>query len=206
MLEVALLLQEAIKEYFKSQGKIECNDDRLTDDEQVQLRYIKGFLELLKQLTKAIESLTTSLNRVLPSIDFILAYFKKAKETFKDDKKLRQIINSGQAKIEKYYSKTDKSPAYTATVVLNPSRKWQYIDRFQRESQKQPAKDTVKKLQEEQYKPITSITTIPASNRPSINEFKLWLYAVDTPNTTYNEYEQYCRADRAYGFKTAINQ
>ena len=128
MLKVALLLQETIKEYFESWGESECDDDRLTNDEWAQLHHIKGFLELLKQLTKAMESSTTGLDRVLPSMDFILAHFEKAKETFNDDKKLRQMINLGWAKMEKYYSKTDKSPAYATAVILNPSRKWQYIN------------------------------------------------------------------------------
>ena len=134
MLEIALLLHEAIEEYFESQAKTEYNNDRLLDDEQTQLRHIKGFLELLKQSTKALESPNAGLDRVLPTIDFILVYFKKAKVTFIDDKKLRQMLNSGQVKIEKYYSKSDESPTYTAAIVLNPSRKQQYIDRFWRES------------------------------------------------------------------------
>ncbi len=130
MLEIALLLHKAIEEYFESWAETEYDNDRLSDDEWTQLRHIKGFLELLKQSTKALESPNAGLDRVLPAMDFILAHFKKAKVTFIDDEKLRQMLNSGWAKIEKYYGKSDKSPAYTATIVLNPSRKWQYIDRF----------------------------------------------------------------------------
>jgi hypothetical protein len=38
------------------------------------------------------------------------------------------MLNSGWAKMEKYYGKSDESPTYAAAVVLNPSQKWQYID------------------------------------------------------------------------------
>ena len=56
------------------------------------------------------------------------------------------MVNLGQNKIEKYYNKTNKTPVYTAAVVLNPQCKWQYIDRFWREPWRAPARTMVKKL------------------------------------------------------------
>ena len=205
MLEIALLLQEAIREYFETWAESECDDDQLSDAEWDTLRHIKSFLEVLKQSTKALESSSARLDQVLPAMDFILAHFEKAKDTFKDDEKLKQMVNSGWAKMEKYYGKSDESPAYAAAVVLNPSRKWQYIDRFWRQSWKQPAKEAVKRLWEEQYKPTNPTTTTLSTIRQSTNEFELWLSAVNTLNTTLDEYEQYCAADRAFGFDSPID-
>jgi hypothetical protein len=61
----------------------------------------------------------TTLNRVLPTMEFILKHFEKGKITHANDAFLSPCINSGWAKLEKYYCLTDKSPAYVATVVLN---------------------------------------------------------------------------------------
>jgi len=77
-----------------------------------------------------LEGFKHSLDRVLPSIDFILAYFEKAKGTYTDDKKMKTMVNAGWQKMNKYYNKTDQSPAYATALLLNPSRKWQYINRF----------------------------------------------------------------------------
>jgi hypothetical protein len=206
MLEVALLLQEAIDEYFEAWPEREVASDRLSDDEWALLRRIKDFLEVLKQSTKALESSSHGLDRVLPAMDFILAHFEKAKTTYADDDKLKQMVNSGWKKMEKYYSKSDDTPVYAAAIILNPMRKWQYIDRFWRQSWRQPAKAMVKRLWEEQYKPKESTTmSSTITPLPSTNEFELWLHVVDTPEHVLDEYEQYCKADRAYGFESAID-
>ncbi len=62
MLEVALALEQAIKEYFNEWTESDYYGDRLTDDEWEILRYIKSFLEVLKQSTKALESPTAGLD------------------------------------------------------------------------------------------------------------------------------------------------
>jgi hypothetical protein len=36
--------------------------------------------------------------------------------------------NSGWAKLDKYYSLTERSPVYIAALVLSPQWKWEYID------------------------------------------------------------------------------
>ena len=54
-------------------------------------------------------------------MDFILAHFEKAKTMYANNNKLRQMINSGWNKIEKYYTKSDDSPAYAIAIILNPS-------------------------------------------------------------------------------------
>jgi hypothetical protein len=56
-------------------------------------------------------------------MDFILSYYEKAKIIYANHDVLKNMVNSGWQKIEKYYSKTNKSPAYAATVILNPTRK-----------------------------------------------------------------------------------
>jgi hypothetical protein len=45
--------------------------------------------------TKALKSNTSTLNNVLPTIDYILSLFKQGKEKFRGDKLLLTTINKG---------------------------------------------------------------------------------------------------------------
>ena len=70
MLEVAILLQDVIEEYFIIHGEDEIKLDRLNAMEWSTLREIKDFLVILKQTTKSLEGHHYTLDRVIPSMDF----------------------------------------------------------------------------------------------------------------------------------------
>lgn len=38
------------------------------------------------------------------------------------------MVNSGWAKLDKYYTKTEETPVYIAAVVLDPTQKWAYFE------------------------------------------------------------------------------
>ncbi|KJZ70441.1 hypothetical protein HIM_10179 [Hirsutella minnesotensis 3608] len=78
--------------------------------------------------TKALESSFSTLDNVLLAMDFVLAQFEEGKDASAHDPIMAPMFNSGWAKMEKYYSLTDESPAYVAAIVLHPSHKWHYID------------------------------------------------------------------------------
>ena len=73
-------------------------------------------------MTKVYESLYSTLSLILPSIDYILAQFEKAKD-LNDDDIIVLMYNSGWAKMDKYYKLSDLILVYIATIVLHPSRK-----------------------------------------------------------------------------------
>lgn len=56
-------------------------------------------------------------------MDFILAQFEKVKIKYMEDDVLKNMVNSGWEKMEKYHSKTDESPAYATAIILHPTRK-----------------------------------------------------------------------------------
>lgn len=60
-------------------------------------------------------------------MDFLLEQFETAKETYVDGLFISRCYNSSWAKLDKYYSLTDRSPVYIAALVLSPQRKWDYI-------------------------------------------------------------------------------
>jgi hypothetical protein len=62
-------------------------------------------------------------------MDFILTQFEEGKKRFKDHSQFSKMFNSGWAKLNKYYMLTKDTPIYVAALVLNPSHKWNYIQR-----------------------------------------------------------------------------
>jgi hypothetical protein len=77
--------------------------------------------------TKACESRHSTLDIILPSMDYILAQFEKAKETYESEVIMAPMFNSGWATMDKYYRLSDSTPVYIAATVLHPSRNWRYF-------------------------------------------------------------------------------
>jgi hypothetical protein len=90
--------------------------------------------------TKACESKQSTLDLVLPCMDFILDHFECAKIKHADDPIFAPTFNSGWAKLNKYYRMSDTTPAYTAAVILHPSRKWRWVERHWNQEWIAPAK------------------------------------------------------------------
>jgi hypothetical protein len=205
MLEVAILLQDVIEEYFMIHGEDEIKLDRLNAMEWSTLREIKDFLVILKQTTKSLEGHHHTLDRVIPSMDFILSHYEKAKITYANHDVLKNMVNSGWQKMEKYYSKTDESPAYAASVILNPTRKVMYMDNYWRSSWAESAKEAVRKLWQEEYKPTNTPNTNTPTSVTMSNEYELWLGAIDAPEVIEDEYEAYLGAKKVFGYLQPID-
>jgi hypothetical protein len=191
MLQAAILLQSAITEFFNEFAPPDLKKDQLTDDEWSTIRRIKEFLEKLKMATKACESHQSTLDLVIPSMDYILAQFEKGKDENQDDR-MGPMFNSGWAKMDKYYRLSDSTPVYVAAVVLHPQRKWRHIQKHWDPQWQEAARVQMKEFWEKSYKP--SPTNPPplcelSSRRPK-NDFFKWLD--DSQDEVVDEYEQYC--------------
>ena len=114
---------EAIQAYVERHKTEGVGGDALSDEDWQALRDIHDFLDKLAQTALALESSVSTLDCVLPAMDFILEQFEQMKEIYKHDKTLASMCNSGWAKMEKYYKMTDESPAYIAAIVLDPNAK-----------------------------------------------------------------------------------
>ncbi|CEJ92863.1 Putative Transposase-like protein [[Torrubiella] hemipterigena] len=168
----ALHLRDAIENYFKKWGEVNCAGDELSAEDWATVEKIMSFLEKLKMTTKALESSFATLDNVLLAMDFVLAQFEVGKETFANDPIMAPMYNSGWAKLDKYYRLTDESPAYVAAIVLHPSHKWHYIHENWKREWVTPSKKLVATLWDD-YKPIASPPlTEPQSN--TTNEFLRW--------------------------------
>lgn len=142
-------------------------------------------------------------------MDFILAHFEKAKVTYQHDVTMASMVNSGWQKMDKYYSKTDDSPAYAAALFLNPARKWQYINRFWKPSWQELAKQKVRKLWDDEYAPPTDTSTFlrasTTTTTTTTNEFELWLQELDRPTAAVDEFDHYSTTDRVSGYENALD-
>jgi hypothetical protein len=167
MIKVALANKEAIKAYSRRHSDLD--KDILSDEDWSVLCNIHDFLDELRQTTLDLEDSTSTLDSVLPAMDYVLEKFESFKEDHKDDPILAPMFNSGWAKMEKYHSLTDRSSAYIGSVVLNPTFKWKYIEENWDAEWVPNAKRLMKQLWDS-YKPtsistasITSTTTSSAS-------------------------------------------
>jgi hypothetical protein len=129
MLERALLLKDAILKYYKTYPNTSYKGDILNKDEWHVLANIKKFLDKMKQATKVLKSSNQCLNLVLPVMDYVLKQFESARAKYSSDPILTPMLQSGWSKFVDYYHLTNESPAYTIALVLNPRRKWQYINK-----------------------------------------------------------------------------
>ena len=109
-------------------------------------------------------------------------------------------INSGQAKLDKYYALTSKTPAYVGALVLYPAYKWQYIKEHQMCEWQGPAKAALKDLWREKYMPtgperlLGQATTTPTSpvlapTHTTPNKFTQWKNSLKAkvPTTLYQD-------------------
>ena len=61
-----------------------------------------------------------TIEQILPTMDFLLEEFEKAKKQFARDKFILLMVKTGWVKMDKYYNLTDCSPVYIGTIVMNP--------------------------------------------------------------------------------------
>jgi len=86
-------------------------------------------------------------------MDYTLTQFEKGKTLWKGHPVLSEMFNMGWGKMEKYYKLTDNSPAYAASMILDPRGKWTYIERNWKSVWLDPAKKLVQTQWDKEYRP-----------------------------------------------------
>ena len=87
-----------------------------------------GLLALFKKFTKVLEGdgydrINELIWQVLPAIDILLQQLEYAKAQYTSQTNrefLKTSINNAWIVMDKYYTLTDKSPAYVIALVMNP--------------------------------------------------------------------------------------
>ena len=202
---IAAPVRDAIVQYFREYSEGEYKNDELTDDDWEVLENLNKVLSMLKETTQALEGYSTTLDNVLPAMDFILDQLEQYKISWKNDARIASAINNAWAKMEKYYRKTEETPVYVATLVLDPKYKWGYIEKNWPPEWHSRAKQQMQAFWETKYKPAESAFE-GSINKPeptrSTNSFKLWKQEIQKEQALDNgprdEYIQYCKTPREY--------
>lgn len=186
-------IHDAIIEYFENYADKDCKLDQLSTDDWELLRQIQQFLECIEHTTKALESNQSTIDRVLPAMDFVLKQFEDGKCEFADHPTLSKMFNSGWSKLEKYYQLSEDTPVYVAALILHPRYKWQYLDRNWKKAWTQSARRNVITLWET-YKPRPIPDVSTPSTTTTTNRFLQYLEEQDEDiQTIDDEYEHYCK-------------
>ncbi len=171
----------------------ELAKDVLTAEEWKTLGHISDFLRNFYDATKATEGHKATLNRVLPTMDFLANIFEEAIEEFADHDFMRESLQTGFTKLLKYWNKTERSPAYIAAIVLDPTVKWTYFEDW--DPTWQPNMEaTMKEFWETKYRSSTGLstynTTDPTTTKTD-NKFLQWMNKKKGDPKIRDELDQY---------------
>ena len=185
----------------------ELTKDLLTADEWKTLDHIRDFLQNFYDATKATEGHEASLKEVLSTMDFLADIFEDAIVEFADHAFMWESLQTGFTKLLKYWNKTDRSPAYIAAIVLDPTMKWQYFDTWD-PKWRPDIKSTMKQFWETQYRSSTGLSSYsPTTQTPPItktqNKYFEWKEKQRRLQSTANsqsalnddEYSRYCNSE-----------
>jgi len=163
-IRIALIppVRKALNDYFDEYVAEVSHLDRLSKDDWFIPEEIAGFLEQIAHTTKALEDYSTILSDALPVMDFLLEYYETHKAKFRDNSTLSLMINSGWAKLDKYYRLSDQSLTYIVAIVLTPWFRWEYIDKNWLPEWNLKAKALGNRLQTYEYSDFYKLSTSPS--------------------------------------------
>jgi len=160
-------------------------DDILKPKHWKQLEHLHDHLEAFQEATLMVEGCKTTLADHFQMLDWLLNALDTSKNKFTELSEdtarrpdadawlyLANCASTAWKKCEKYYLKADtESPAYYASILLNPQVKglwfeetWRHHDAKQ--TYIQPALDAVNKYWQECYRGQTSHISMPSSSGP----------------------------------------
>ncbi|PNP37054.1 hypothetical protein TGAMA5MH_11049 [Trichoderma gamsii] len=190
-------------DYFCSKEK-DLKLDSLSEQDWAELKKVCNFLKSFADATKATEGHTHTIDRTLPIMDFLLSKFEAARIEHGTDAFMAPCVEAGWAKLDAYYTLTERSSAYVAAIVLSPHRKWHYFDVAWEDHPEwiESSKIAVEGLWRSRYAPVAKSAESPAlclADKPLVrNSFLAWeddQEDLDLP-TQFGEYQNYISGPR----------
>jgi hypothetical protein len=167
----------------------------VSEGDWVELEKLAKCLQYFHDATIATEGRTSTVDSILPTMDFLLEKLEEAKASYAEDTFMSPCCNAGWAKLDKYYSLTGRSPAYIAAMVLCPQWKWTYFDANWPEKWCAEAKKALEDFWMRQY--MSTAVSLPilteTSNKPVENAFLKWQAGKKKSPHPQDEYVQYIR-------------
>lgn len=173
----------------------DLSNDLLSAEDWKTLVHIRDFLKGFYDTTKVTESKAATLDRVLPTMDFLIERFERAALDFATHDVMRESIQAGYTKMLKYWNKTERSPAYIAAIVLNPTMKYKYFDRWDPDWQPN-MKLAMKNFWEKTYRSSTGMvqrsSEAEAESLKTDNQYLRWMYQIQgEQQDTSDELDRY---------------
>lgn len=156
-----------------------------------------SILKNFADATLATEGHASSIDLTLQSMDFLLYKFEQAKDRYDLDPFLGPCCNAGWKKLDKYYSMTDRTPAYSAALVLCPRFKWTYFELEWPPAWVTVAKEQVEALWLKDYKnnavsdAVLEVEGVAPGKGVVSNEFLQWQAQKEVIETAHDEHIQY---------------
>ena len=191
-------VREAIQKFVQRHSQEPIAEDMLSEEDWQILEHIHEFLDPLASTTLSLEGASSTLDQVLPAMDFILYHYEEYKARYQGNGIMEAMINAGWRKLDKYYQLTEHSPAYVAALVLNPNFKWQYIEHNWTSEWIPESKRMIKLFWNEQYKPQELSKPPSAFTEPTVlstNPLKNFKRAHQQVQSFEDEYAHYCAQD-----------
>lgn len=159
-----------------SNEEADLADDVLTAKEWETFGLIRDFLQGFRDATIATKDRQAGLDEALLIMDFLSEWFENAIKTCGNHPFMLERLHAGYDKLSKHWNMTERSPAYIAAIVLDPTVKWNYFDKWN--PQWQPNMESaLRELWETSYRsstgPVSRAT--PTSTPDTTNEFLIWL-------------------------------
>ncbi|KAM3536760.1 hypothetical protein ARSEF1564_010317 [Beauveria bassiana] len=193
----AIELEQAMDQYTKT-FQDDLRDDFLTLDDWQQLKDISHFLHPFYRATLSTEGDNATLDRTLKTMDVLIKHFEKSKDKFIANTHLSACLMTGWYALDKYYLKSDNSPAYAAALILNPSYRKKYISLNWRTSWHKRACNSVKELWDSTYRDaeILEVSEDYSGTTSEPDEFDLLERDLDVIGNRFkDEYESYSNAE-----------
>ncbi len=166
--------------------------DNLSHTEWQSLTHIRDFLKGFYDTTKATKGRKATLDKVLPSLDFMAMKFEVAIKQFRDNDDVFIVsrLHAGYSKVLKYWNRAERAPVYIAAIVLDPTLKWAYFDDWNPDWQPR-MREKLKHLWETSYRPSYIVQTNPPRQQITNNEYILWMQQRRSVQGISDDLEQY---------------
>lgn len=205
MLEAASKLENALR-VFIDKNFNEMSRNNLSRDEWETIREIIHILKPFKDTTNALEGDQVTFDEVLRSMDFLIAHIKSKQEEYTNDRNLSASLLTMWFAFDKYYELTDKTPAYAAALILNPTLRRQHLDdHWKLLEERDPgtikrAIEAARKLWQKEYKfkPVDGETTQQIDPDLIPNLYERWKYIDQLKKASADdEFERFIRVRNA---------
>jgi hypothetical protein len=191
MVKSALILRERIDGYIRLVGK-DLAAHALSDDEWKELSELTIMLapfDKVSRVTQGNNQAQGSIVSVLLSMDMLLSRLEGIKSNAGTiTSQFSATVDAAWAKLNKYYTLTDRSPIYVVSIILHPCMKMKYYARHW--SEHPDWIDSARRQMEQYYTEYSgTAASIPVSDATSQSEMDDWCFgSLRRTETELDEY------------------